>query len=306
MTDRGDTDEAAAVGSASDDGASSASTAHNAHATFPDWGSASDFDDSGLEELISEHATSRPARSTASGSSELGDTLDDDWRSLTSSIVQHNFENGREEELREVFSELLDGRHFISPIDEGAQKIVDLGCGDGRWASEVAELFPGAEVVAMDISPIQPVFAPPNLTTRLADIETDLEGVSDMPSDLVHLERVAPYLRRPKDLMKTILTNLRPGGWVEFKDMQTKVFSDDAPIPPENGLAYAAYLFNKSQKEKFGFDLDTAWNLPQALREARGQTTRGEMARLPAPERPPANRGASGAEATTVSRPIAE
>lgn len=67
----------------------------------------------------------------------------------------------------------------------------------------VAELFPGAEVVAMDISPIQPVFAPPNLTTRLADIETDWE--CHMQSDLVHLERVAPYLRRPKDLLAKIL-----------------------------------------------------------------------------------------------------
>lgn len=68
----------------------------------------------------------------------------------------------------------------------------------------VAELFPGAEVVAMDISPIQPVFAPPNLTLRLADIETDWIG--HIPSDYVHLERVTPYLRRPKELLAKILT----------------------------------------------------------------------------------------------------
>lgn len=58
----------------------------------------------------------------------------------------------------------------------------------------------------MDISPIQPVFAPPNLTTRLADIETDLDGVCHMPSDLVHLGSVAPYLRQPKELMAKMLT----------------------------------------------------------------------------------------------------
>ncbi|KAK6819545.1 Methyltransferase domain-containing protein [Apiospora arundinis] len=87
-----------------------------------------------------------------------------------------------------------------------------------------------------------------------------------MQSDLVHLERVAPYLRRPKDLLAKILANLRPGGWVEIEDMQTQFFSDDARVPPENGCAYAAQVFNKSQKEKFGFDLDTAWNARGAER----------------------------------------
>ncbi|KAK8128054.1 methyltransferase domain-containing protein [Apiospora sp. TS-2023a] len=296
MTDRGDTNEAA-IDRAPDEGPSSPTTAHNtAHAAFPDWGFASDFDDSGLEGLITENATTQPDHSTTSAS-ELGETLDDDWRSLTSSIAQHYFENGRgsqpypwpndeldsarEDEMREVFKELRGGRHFVAPIDERAQKIVDLGCGNGGWASEVAELFPGAEVVAMDISPIQPVFAPPNLTTRLADIETDLDGVCHMPSDLVHLGSVAPYLRRPKELMAKMLTNLRPGGWIEFEDLQTKVFSDDADLPPENGFAYAVYLYNKGQREKFGFDLDTAWNLPQALREIGFVNVRQVMYKAP-------------------------
>ena len=33
--------------------------------------------------------------------------------------------------MREVFKELKGGRHFVAPIDETAQKIVDLGCGNG-------------------------------------------------------------------------------------------------------------------------------------------------------------------------------
>lgn len=94
MTDRGDDNEAA-IDSAPDEGVSSASTVHDtAHATFPDWGFASDFDDSGLEGLITENAASQPDHS-ATSNSELGEALDDDWRSLTSSIAQHYFENGR-------------------------------------------------------------------------------------------------------------------------------------------------------------------------------------------------------------------
>ncbi|KAK8011077.1 methyltransferase domain-containing protein [Apiospora arundinis] len=297
MTDQGDTNEDT-IDRAADENPGSSAAAHHNHATFPDWGSSSDFDDSGLEELVTEYAISHPNHSTSS-ISESDET--DDWRSLTSSIAQHSFENGRryhqyrdsqpypwpnddldtarEEELHELFKELMGGRHFIAPVDDGAQRIIDLGCGNGRWASEVAELFPGAEVVAMDISPIQPVFAPPNLTTRLADIETDWE--CHMQSDLVHLERVAPYLRRPKDLLAKILANLRPGGWVEIEDMQTQFFSDDARVPPENGCAYAAQVFNKSQKEKFGFDLDTAWNMPEALREAGFVNVRQVMYKTP-------------------------
>ncbi|KAK8090572.1 hypothetical protein PG994_000077 [Apiospora phragmitis] len=63
--------------------------------------------------------------------------------------------------------------------------------------------------------------------------------------------------------------------------MQTKVFSDDAPVPPDNGFAYAVHLFNKSQREKFGFDLDTAWNIPQALREVGFVNVRQVMYKAP-------------------------
>lgn len=92
MTDQGDTNEAAIDG-APEEGATSSSMAHRTHATFPDWGSSSDFDDSGLDELVTEYATSHPNHSTSS-ISEPEESLDD-WRSLTSSIAQHSFENGR-------------------------------------------------------------------------------------------------------------------------------------------------------------------------------------------------------------------
>lgn len=69
--------------------------------------------------------------------------------------------------------------------------------------------------------------------------------------------------------------------WVELEDIQTEVFSDDATIPPENGCAYAAMLFNKSQREKFGFDLDTAWNMAEALRDAGFVNVRQVMYKTP-------------------------
>jgi ubiquinone/menaquinone biosynthesis C-methylase UbiE len=52
---------------------------------------------------------------------------------------------------------------------------VDVGCGSGAWAIEVAEQFPGAKVVGMDLSPIQPIDVPQNCEFVVGDLNEGLE-----------------------------------------------------------------------------------------------------------------------------------
>ena len=49
----------------------------------------------------------------------------------------------------------FDNRHFISPI-ENPRSILDVGTGTGIWAMDVADDYPGAAVIGIDLSPIQP------------------------------------------------------------------------------------------------------------------------------------------------------
>jgi ubiquinone/menaquinone biosynthesis C-methylase UbiE len=39
------------------------------------------------------------------------------------------------------------------PISHPAVKILDVGCGSGIWAKEIAEVLPRAQVMRVDLSP---------------------------------------------------------------------------------------------------------------------------------------------------------
>jgi len=50
---------------------------------------------------------------------------------------------------------LLDGKAFFAPV-ENPQRILDVGTGTGIWALDVGDQYPSAQVVGIDLSPIQP------------------------------------------------------------------------------------------------------------------------------------------------------
>ena len=66
---------------------------------------------------------------------------------------------------------LLDDRRYFAPLshDNPPRKILDVGTGTGRWAIEMADEFPQAQVIGTDLSPIQPTIVPPNVRFYVED-----------------------------------------------------------------------------------------------------------------------------------------
>ena len=54
-----------------------------------------------------------------------------------------------------VFRLFLGGELHTAPL-ESPRKILDLGTGTGAWAIDMADIYPEAEVIGNDLSPIQP------------------------------------------------------------------------------------------------------------------------------------------------------
>jgi hypothetical protein len=90
------------------------------------------------------------------------------------------------------------GGNVLAPISRNATKIIDVGTGSGdsffpkrpliigSWAIEVADEFPTARVIGMDLSPIQPELVPTNCEFMVGDLAVDIEEFDEGSFDLVH------------------------------------------------------------------------------------------------------------------------
>lgn len=121
------------------------------------------------------------------------DSLASSSTSLMSSITRYEFENGRryhayqagkylypndEQELNRMDIEhqnqrvQLDGRLHLCPLQD-PQEILDIGTGTGIWAIDMADQYPGCQVVGTDLSPVQPQWVPPNCRFDVDDFELE-------------------------------------------------------------------------------------------------------------------------------------
>jgi len=72
-----------------------------------------------------------------------------------------------------LFSLTFNGKLFTCPVVEEKQihRVLDVGTGTGIWAIDFADEHLESQVLAIDLSPIQPSFIPPNVTFQIDDLE---------------------------------------------------------------------------------------------------------------------------------------
>ncbi|KAI0023897.1 S-adenosyl-L-methionine-dependent methyltransferase [Xylariomycetidae sp. FL0641] len=146
-------------------------------------------------------------------------------------IPNDEVEQNREDMLHAMMLEATDGKLFFAPIGGHPHKIIDLGTGTGIWAVEMADKYPSAEVLGIDLSPIQPYWVPANCKFLLDDVEDSWENGPDW--DFAHMRNMIPILKDPLKVLKDVFHNLKPGGWVELQDVDGMVHCDDDTLPPD-------------------------------------------------------------------------
>lgn len=112
--------------------------------------------------------------------------------------------------------------NFAAPISQPAS-ILDVGCGTGRWAIEMAGLFPTANIIGLDIVP--PSSRVPGYSERLPENFLFVNGnvfdgmsFADASFDFVHMRLLftaIPANRWPQ-VIRDLIRVTRPGGWVEL------------------------------------------------------------------------------------------
>ncbi|KAJ4258044.1 hypothetical protein NW762_008184 [Fusarium torreyae] len=197
--------------------------------------------------------------------------------SATSSIYDYQYENGRryhafregqyvlpnddQEQQRldlqhHIWRLLLGGGLHTAPLPDSDEqnefRILDLGCGTGIWAIDMADEYPNARVAGVDLSPIQPEWVPSNCTFHVDDYEDDWTYREHERFDYIHGRALSGTSSDWPLFYKQALDNLKPGGYIEMQEYDAWIFSDDdscdrAPWTMEwvNKLDEASKMFGK-------------------------------------------------------------
>ncbi|KAF8643336.1 hypothetical protein AX16_009065 [Volvariella volvacea WC 439] len=110
--------------------------------------------------------------------------------------------------------------NYLAPLHEcsdgrGPSRIVDLCCGSGHWIIDMAQEFPSAEVIGLDIVTPKPgVPLPPNCKFISGNATMRLP-FDDSSVDYVQM-RTVPSLPERVEILKEIGRVLKPGGFVGF------------------------------------------------------------------------------------------
>ncbi|KAK0628563.1 S-adenosyl-L-methionine-dependent methyltransferase [Bombardia bombarda] len=139
---------------------------------------------------------------------------------------RYNFPNDdieqQREDMKHAMVKLLCGQLFFAPIGNHPQEILDMGTGTGIWAIEseytgrMGDLFESANILGVDLSPIQPNWVPSNVRFMVDDVEW-LHPRDHF--DYIHARHTVMAIKNWPQLMRRALEHLRPGGWVEIQDV---------------------------------------------------------------------------------------
>ncbi|OCK90767.1 LaeA-like protein [Cenococcum geophilum 1.58] len=116
-------------------------------------------------------------------------------------------------------------------------RILDLGCGTGIWAIDMADCYPNAEVVGLDLVNIQPEKIPPKLRFRVPRDYESPWSLGEDSWDLIHLRMACGSVSSWPELYQKIFTHLRPGsGWIEQVEIDLRPQCDDHTLPQDSPI----------------------------------------------------------------------
>lgn len=66
---------------------------------------------------------------------------------------------------------LFGGKLYFAPLSQETppKMVLDIATGTGDWAIQMGDEFPSSEIIATDLSPIQPEDVPPNVSFFVED-----------------------------------------------------------------------------------------------------------------------------------------
>jgi SAM-dependent methyltransferase len=174
------------------------------------------------------------------------------------------------EVLHDYWSAALDWIRETAALARGCGRLLDLGSGTGTGAIGLAQRYPDAEVVALDVSPVslarvRAKAADLGLAQRVRTVEADLDagwpdlgwphlGAPDLDApdldapilDLIWASMSLHHMAEPGQVLRDALDATRPGGLIAVAE-----FSEPLRFLPDD-LGFGEPGFESRVAEKLG------------------------------------------------------
>ncbi|KAF4345486.1 methyltransferase [Fusarium beomiforme] len=190
------------------------------------------------------------------------------YRAGSYAFPNDELERERLDLQNEALVKLFGGRLYFAPLSRRAPpaNILDIGTGTGDWAIKMGDLFPETEVIATDLSPIQPRKVPPNVNFYVEDSSEPWDY--SQPFDYIHTRVTSGCWTSFKEqIADQAFQTLRPGGWFESQEYDATIMSDDGSLPLNGHLATWFREINEAS-ELMGRPTDVAAHVREAYVQA--------------------------------------
>ncbi|OSS45178.1 hypothetical protein B5807_09373 [Epicoccum nigrum] len=170
----------------------------------------------------------RPAKSSEDSNIAINEADARTFHNTDAAYVlpNDNIEHQRLELQSRLLYRLMGSKVFHSPLDRSEiHKTLDIGCGTGAVTHEMASMFPDAQVLGADLSPVPGVRQKlPNISYVQGNIMELEDALFERNSfDLIFSRLLVLGMPNWKAYVERCVALAKPGGWVEMHDLSTKI-----------------------------------------------------------------------------------
>ena len=181
----------------------------------------------------------------------------------------------------------MHGRVFHSPLTK-PKRILDIGCGTGRTTVQLAQNFPDAQVIGIDLSPVPPVHSKPDNVEYIQGDFWELVKSGDFrfhsgSFDYVFGRLLILGMTDWPGYFHEVTSLLAPGGWMEVQEYEMHHRDPESKVISDEWESWTALLGLMARQ---GLDPMIARNSPRIMRDYQLIDAREEFYKMPFVEDP--------------------